>query len=125
MREQLKTIKVISLIIIMMTYANTVMANDCPFIPPDSSPGWQNFHTAVQNEYGGIPSSDRGQSLIYGHAMGRMEEAVNGDPERAVDLACVKRKLEQDFLNNAIMGNLGGFDGFWQKRRHRDDIIKK
>lgn len=100
----------------------------CPDAAPANSPAWRNFSQSVQSEYGSVPASDRGQSLIYGHAMGRMEKALNGNVMRNWALACVKEKLERDFLNNAVTGRLDGFDWYLAQEaaqgRHNAEVAR-
>ena len=76
----------------------------CPSTAPRSTIVWKRFLKSVENQYDPDNLSQRGVSLSLGHALGRLANGVNNNPDRERAYACVSLGLEQLYASDIVFG---------------------
>ncbi|WP_239249755.1 PAN domain-containing protein [Candidatus Nitrotoga sp. M5] len=92
-----------ALIIIGMTATNA-SAVECSSPSPKTLPIWQDFKSFVEKEYYQGEKGGGGRRYAFGHALGRLASAVQGQPDRHEAFECVKLVLEREISLLVAMG---------------------
>ncbi len=86
-------------IVVLCANAATGLAQECGTPEPRGSSIWAAYEAYVRDNYLGRRVTDDvgGSEYAFGHALGRLASAVQGDPAKAEAFACVQLGLEQGY----------------------------
>ncbi len=87
-------IVILTILYFFVTFTSSANAAQCPTTNPLSTKIWRDFDQFVKEEYTRPVDYSRARPLAYGHALGRLAIAVQGDLHRARQFACVQLVFE-------------------------------
>ncbi len=100
---------------VLVMLPSLALAGVCPNPNPEQSPAWRNFEQVVTREYL-QPAKRNGtntgatNALAYGHALGRLASAVQGQPDRETAFDCIDAVLVKAFNYTQITSPEDGDD---------------